>query len=71
MDDAYLIPKHPLEQPDYSPEVYPALRQLFLIIFTAMVICILAIQWIHSNPHPKTTARLESAKGLLATATWL
>lgn len=71
IDDAYLIPKHTPEQPTYSPEAYPAVRQLFLLVFTAIVIYIIIIQWNLSDPHPKTNAKLELAKGLLATATWL
>ncbi|KAL1848665.1 hypothetical protein Daus18300_013535, partial [Diaporthe australafricana] len=65
LDDAYYPPG------DYGPEVYPALRQLFLAVLTAMTTYILVIQWNCSNLHADVTAKLELAKGLLATATWL
>lgn len=82
IDDAYVFPKDPPFQkdphlpkdpplpPTYSPEAYPVVRQLFLVVFAAMILCIIYIQWNHADPHHKTAARLELVKGLLATATW-
>jgi hypothetical protein len=71
IDDAYLPPHYPPSHPNYSPDVYPLLRQLFLAVLAAMIIYILLVQWNDSKLRPGVTAKLELAKGLLVTAIWL
>lgn len=57
--------------PSFGADAYPVSKELFLAILAAVIVYAVIVQWQYPDPHPKTTARFELAKGLLATAMWL
>ncbi|KAF3760183.1 hypothetical protein M406DRAFT_334859 [Cryphonectria parasitica EP155] len=57
--------------PYSSDDLYLSLKDLGLAMFTALIVFILVVQRGYANPAPRVAARLELAKSVLASATWL
>lgn len=57
--------------PYHGATAYPILKELFLAVLAAMVVYAVIVQSQWPDPPPRVTARLELAKGLLATAVWI
>ena len=60
-----------LDHPSYGADAYPVSKDLFLAVLAAMIVYTVIIQWRYSDPHPKISAKLELAKGLVAITVWL